>query len=113
MDAMMPRRTGLAGMLVGGALLLSGCGGGKPGGALDFIQPDSYEVRNPSKTAARVTGTGCSGTESGAQVEARDTAHYNLRSVTGNADYRVRYRVLRIYPDGDRICADIEATAVK
>jgi hypothetical protein len=103
----------LAGLLCGGVLLLAACGGGGAGGPLDFIRPDRYDVQNPSKTAARVTGTGCSGTEGGAQVEARDTALYNLRSVTGNADYQVRYRVLRIYPDDGRICADVEATAVK
>lgn len=102
-----------AGVLLGGVLLLAGCGGGEAGGPLDFIRPERYAVQNPSRTAARVTGTGCSGTEGGAQVEARDTALYNLRSVTGNANYQVRYRVLRIYPAGNRICADVEATAVE
>lgn len=102
----------LAALVCAGALLLTGCGGGT-GGPLDFIRPDRYAVQNPSKTAARVTGTGCAGSERDAQVEAKDTALYNLRSVTGNADYRVHYRVLRIYPDEGRICVDVEATAVK
>ncbi|HUJ75127.1 MAG TPA: hypothetical protein VL359_09725, partial [bacterium] len=60
---------------------------------------------------AMATGIGCGFTSQDALAKARDTAAFNLRTVTGQANYRVSYQVLRNVPDPSQVCVEVRAQA--
>lgn len=80
-------------------------------GPFDNLLPGNYQVQNPSRTAASATGTACGFVKKQALIDAEQTASYNLRSVTGPAKYKIRYRLVRVFKDDGRVCAEVEATA--
>ncbi len=85
---------------------------GKQGGELQRVRDENFKLSNPSRNAASATGVGCGGTKAEALGEARRTALFNLRGVTGNANYRVRYALLRELPRPGTICVEVEARAL-
>ena len=94
------------------ALALGACA--KPGDPLLDTRPERYRVIDPGGVNAAATGEGCGFTDKDALEAARKVAHYNLRSMTGNADYKVEFRMLRqTVAERDRICVEVEARAVK
>ena len=107
------------------AVLAAGCAASGPyagtpvngdddeqGGELRRVRDENFKLTNPSRDAASATGIGCGGTKAEALGEARRTAQFNLRGVTGNANYRIRYSVLRELPRPDTICLEVEARAL-
>jgi uncharacterized lipoprotein YajG len=93
------------------AMLLAGCS--RSNDEMARTRPSRYSVRNASTDAAIATGTGCDTTEQAALANARRVAHYNLRSVTGDASYNVEFRIVRQVPSADRVCVEVEAQAVR
>jgi hypothetical protein len=76
-----------------------------------YIHQPNFRVENPSRDHASATGIGCGGTEQDALMEARNTARFNLRGVTGNGNYKIRYELLREIPEGTKLCVEVKATA--
>lgn len=76
-----------------------------------FIHEPNFKIKNPSRDHASATGIGCGGTEKEALMEARNTARFNLRGVSGNANYKIRYQLLREIPEDGKICVEVNATA--
>jgi len=106
----------LAVLLLPAGAFLAGCAAQEPEEPADvrfpYIQDPNFKLKNPSRVHASATGIGCGGTEVEALVEARRTAHYNLRGVTGNQTYRVEYVLLREVPKEGLHCVEVEARAV-
>ncbi|MBI3993363.1 MAG: hypothetical protein HY342_08815 [Candidatus Lambdaproteobacteria bacterium] len=95
-------------------LALSAGGCEAPGNPLLDTRPERYRVTDPGGPHASATGEGCGFTDKEALEAARKVAHYNLRSMTGNADYKVEFRVLRqTVAERDRTCVEVEALAVR
>ncbi len=78
-----------------------------------YIQDRNFQMRDEGTPHTVATGIGCGGSEKEALTDARRTAHYNLRGVTGNADYKIRFTVLREVPKPGRICVEVEAAVVR
>ena len=93
---------------------MAACSGEGPQRAdrFPYIHEPNYQVENPSRDQASATGIGCGGTEKEALAEARNTASFNLRGVTGNSNYRIRFQLLREIPKEHKICVEVKATAV-
>lgn len=85
---------------------------GGESGSLLYIEDRNFQVENPSKDHASATGIGCGGTERDASLEARRTARFNLRGVTGNANYKIRFTHVRDIPRAGLFCMEVKATAV-
>lgn len=106
----------LAGLLLPAGAFLAGCTTEAPPPTTEerfpYIQDPNFKLKNPSRARATATGIGCGGSEVEALVEARRTAHYNLRGVTGNETYRVEYLLLREVPREGLHCVEVEARAV-
>lgn len=81
-------------------------------GELLRIQDDQFAIGDISKNRAWATGIGCGGTEEDAIANARKIAQFNLRGLTGAAQYRVDYRVLRRVEGESQACVEVEARAV-
>ena len=76
-----------------------------------YIQHHNFKVEVSSPDMASATGIGCGATEKEALADARKTAHFNLREVTGNANYKIRFKLLREVPKPGRICVEVKASA--
>lgn len=103
--------TAIAAVLLTG---LAACAGEGPERAerFPYIHEPNFQVENPSRDRASATGIGCGGTEKEALADARNTASYNLRGVTGNSNYKIRFHVLRDIPKENSFCVEVKATAV-
>ena len=77
-----------------------------------YIEDRNFQVENPSRDHASATGIGCGGTEKEALLDARNTARFNLRGVTGNATYKIRFTHVRDIPREGLVCMEVKATAV-
>lgn len=112
---MVPGAIMVAGLLLAAAIS-AGCAAEPPARTREerfpYIQDGNFRVENPSRTRASATGIGCGGSEEEAIQDARSTAHYNLRGVTGNQTYRVEYLLLRKMPREGLHCVEVEARAV-
>jgi hypothetical protein len=76
-----------------------------------YIHEPNFKIENPSRDHASATGIGCGGTEKEALMEARITARFNLRGVSGNGNYKIRYLLLREIPKDEKFCVEVKATA--
>ncbi len=98
------------------ALLAGGCGSSRSTPTLEerfpYIQDDQFEIGNPSRTEARATGIACGDSEKDALQKAKKTAHYNLRGITGNANYAVLFSLPREVPEEGPFCVEVEAQAI-
>ena len=97
------------------AVLAAACAetrNGEKSGNLPYIEDRNFQVENPSKDHASATGIGCGGTENEALLDARNTARFNLRGVTGNATYKIRFTHVRDIPREGLFCMEVKATAV-
>lgn len=105
------RAAAIAAIIVAG---LGACSGEGPTRAerFPYIHQPNFQVENPSRDRASATGIGCGGTEKEAMAEARNTARFNLRGVTGNSNYKVRFHLLREIPRESKFCVEVKATAV-
>ena len=77
-----------------------------------YIHDPNFKVENPSRDRASATGIGCGGTEKDALLAAQNTAKFNLRGVTGNGNYKIRFDLVREMPEDMRFCVEVKATAV-
>ncbi len=92
--------------------VLAACSAAPPSGNLQYIEPDTYRVENPSADRALVTGIGCAPTANEAEERAREVSTFNLRRVTGNARYQIEYSRLRETSQSDRVCVEVQAQAI-
>ena len=69
--------------------VLAACSAPPPRGNLQYIEPDTYRIENPSKDRALATGIGCAFTVNEAEQRAGEVATFNLRRMTGDARYRI------------------------
>lgn len=76
-----------------------------------YIHEPNFRIENPSRDHASATGIGCGGTEKEALMEARNTARFNLRGVSGSGNYKIRYQLLREIPENGKFCVEVKATA--
>ncbi len=76
-----------------------------------FTQDDRHSIENPSKDRALATGIGCGISLEHAQSVARRIAQFNLRGLTGEARYRIKFRTLKTMPEPARICVEVSARA--
>lgn len=97
--------------------LLSGCGSSYSDLSVEerlpYIQDENFKIENPSRDEASATGIACAGSDAGALKAAKKTARYNLRGVTGNASYNIRFTLLRELPEKGAFCVEVEAQAVR
>lgn len=93
---------------------LAGCSGKDTERArrFPFIHEPNFKIENPSRDHASATGMGCGGTGKEALLQARNTAKFNLRGVTGNGNYKIRFDLLKETSKEDRICVEVKATAL-
>ena len=75
------------------------------------IGDNRHSVINPSKRNAEATGIGCGASRADAIKSARRVALFNLREVTGNARYRVDFKVIDEKPGGGEYCLEMSAKA--
>lgn len=92
--------------------ILAACSAAPPRGNLQYIEPDTYRVENPSADRALVTGIGCAPNVNEAEERAREVSTFNLRRVTGNALYRIEFYRLRETSEADRVCVEMQAQAI-
>ncbi len=103
--------------LAGLTLLLAGCSSneidaGAEMGKLEFVKDENFKLTDPDRPQAGATGIGCAATPKGAEAEARRTARFNLRGITGNADYNIRFSAPRELSQSEGICVEVNARAV-
>ena len=98
------------------AVFLPACSSDKPPelpfGHLPFIEDDRHNIENPSKDRALATGTGCGYSPGKALSVARKIAEFNLRGLTGEARYGIRFRTVKFMPEPGRICVEVSAQAI-
>lgn len=76
-----------------------------------FTQDDRHSIENPSKDRALATGIGCGISLEHALSVAQRIAQFNLRGLTGEARYRIKFRTLKTMPEPARICVEVSAQA--
>ena len=108
---------GCAPLLAGLTLLLTGCSSNEIDasadmGKLEFVKDEKFKLTDPGRPRAGATGIGCAATPKGAEAEARRTARFNLRGITGNADYNIRFSSPRELSQSEGICVEVNARAV-
>lgn len=117
----------ILGCLLGLSLLLAQCSGSEEpkraknvrerirrdlgGRELGNIGDKRHSVFNPSKRNAEATGVGCGPTRAGAIKTARRVSLFNLRGVTGNARYQVKFKVIDEKPGVKKYCVEMSARA--
>jgi hypothetical protein len=107
-------RPGLGALLALCALLaLGACAAPRPTGELLGIQDDQHAIANPGKIGASATGQGCGLTLQEALTSARRVAHFNLRTLTGEARYNVRYDLVSQTANPQGVCVVLSAQAVE
>lgn len=101
-------------MLLALAMLwLPGCGGQpRPAGELLGIEDDQHRIANPARIGASATGKGCGVTRQEALTSAQRVAHFNLRSLTGQARYNVRFDLVAETRTTQGVCIEVSALAV-
>jgi hypothetical protein len=106
---------GLAGMVLL-ASSWNGCAPSQPDTSgkerFPYIQDENFSIKQPSEDRASATGIGCGGTEKEATRNARQTAQYNLRGISGNGKYEIQVILLRKFPKQGLQCVEVEAGAV-
>lgn len=75
------------------------------------IQDDRHRIENPSPKNALATGRGCAYSRREAMETARKVARFNLRSLTGDETYKVRFRLVSEKPEKGRVCVEMSARA--
>lgn len=106
----------LASLLV---VIISGCFGSAssntritpPGEELKNIMADQHDIANPSKDRAEATGRGCGPSRQDAIKTALRVARFNLRSLTGNARYKVDSRIIKEEAGQEIYCVEMAARA--
>ena len=97
------------------AVLLSACAEASPD-ELFYIQDDQRSVSAPGIIGARANGKGCASSKGDALEKARRSAWYNLRSVTGQGRYTVKYRIIDFIPSApdaqNYFCYEVEAESM-
>ena len=93
-------------------VILAACSSAPPPGNLQYIEPDTYRVENPSPDRALVTGIGCAPTAREAEERAREVSTFNLRRVTGNARYSIEFSRLRETSESSQVCVEMQAQAI-
>ncbi|MDH4121185.1 MAG: hypothetical protein OEV94_05725 [Deltaproteobacteria bacterium] len=81
--------------------------------ATRYVEPGQFTYQMEEGMPLSATGTGCGETREKALDHAEAAALYNLRSLTGQKRYRVRYHFLRDIPDPRRVCLEMEAIMEK
>lgn len=81
------------------------------GPELGNIGDKRHSVINPSRRNAEATGIGCGHSRADAIRSARRVARFNLREVTGNARYRVEFKVIDEKPGVEEFCIEMAAKA--
>lgn len=81
------------------------------GRELGNIGDKRHSVFNPSKRNAEATGIGCGPSRADAIKTAFRVSLFNLREVTGNARYQVRFKVIDEKPGVEEYCVEMSATA--
>ena len=106
-------RWGLQGITVAVLLFLMGCRASPPPiEQLEFIKPDQHRIEQPSQTNGRATGTACADNKKDAYRSARETAKFNLRTLTGSANYLVDFEILSLEHRQGMICLEVLAKAI-
>jgi hypothetical protein len=103
----------LPGVALLGLALLAGCGAPRPTGELLGIQDDQHAIAHPSKIGASATGSGCGTTQKEALTSARRVAQFNLRTLTGEARYNVRFDLVSETQTPQGFCVELSAKAVE
>lgn len=108
---------GCAPWLAGLTLLLAGCSSGEIDaspemGKLEFVKDEKFKLTGSGRPQAGATGIGCAVTLKDAAAEARRTARFNLRGITGNANYNIRFSNPRELSRSEGICVEVNARAV-
>jgi hypothetical protein len=93
-------------------LALAGCGS-ETFGELRNIQADRHSIANPGKIHASATGLGCGLTQHEALTTAKRVAQFNLRSLTGEGRYNLRFNVLNETENPQGVCVEVTALAVE
>lgn len=93
-------------------LLISACSSSAPRGNLQYLDPDTYRIGNPSRDRATATGIGCAFSANEARQRAEEVSQFNLRRLTGDARYSVQYTLLHETDEPNRVCFELEARAV-
>ena len=95
--------------------LIVGCAEISPN-ELIFIRDDQREVSAPGIIGAKANGRGCASTKGDALEQAKRSAWYNLRSVTGHARYTITYTITNFVPSvppaQDYFCYEVVAESV-
>ncbi len=81
------------------------------GPELGNIGDKRHSVINPSRRNAEATGIGCGPSRADAIKSALRVALFNLRKVTGNARYRVEFKVVDEKPGVEEYCLEMAAKA--
>ena len=92
--------------------VLAACSAPPPRGNLQYIEPDTYRIENPSKDRALATGIGCAFTVNEAEQRAGEVATFNLRRMTGDARYRIEISRLRETSEANQVCVEVQAQAI-
>ena len=94
-------------------LLVAGCSEPRPTGELLGIQDDQHTIANPGKIGASATGRGCAVTYNEALTSAQRVAQFNLRTLTGEARYNVRFEVVSATETPQGYCVVLSARAME
>ena len=81
------------------------------GPELGNIGDKRHSVINPSRRRAEATGIGCGPSRADAIKSALRVSLFNLREVTGNARYRVEFKVIDEKPGVKEYCLEMSAKA--
>src|SRR5579863_8322772 len=93
-------------------LLVAACSSPPPRGNLQYLDPDTYSIGNPSRDRATATGIGCAFSAHDARQRAEEVSQFNLRRLTGDARYNVQFTLLKETDEPNRVCFEHKARAV-
>lgn len=102
----------LAILALGLAVLAAGCSSEGPPGELRAILPGQHQIAHPGVIDASATGEGCGPTRTRALTSAQRVAHFNLRTLTGQGRYNVRFDLVGERETAQGVCIQVNAVAV-